>query len=233
MLDPVLDDLSRPAANRQHCATLRGRSGVGLAVTDLEGAVAAELLGVRVAGEVDGLQVADLVAAQSPAVGGLEQHRVPERRQPALPAQRADAFDLVVGAVEEDLQLLAGERALLRVLLVVLVVPGGVPLVDDLDRVGAEGVLADRVPPVAGVGEVVAEQLERVLVGPDCGASEVVLAAQVAEELVDVGGVQAHGISLQCSRNRVTSRARASMVASARLRASCWWRQPSNMSSTT
>jgi len=113
-------------------------------------------------------------------------YRVPKRRQPALAAQISDPGDLVVGAVEEDLQLLAGERALARVLLVLLVMAGAVPVVHDLAGVRAKCLLTDGVPAVAGVGEVVAEQPQAVLVGADGQATQVVLRTEVAEELVDV-----------------------------------------------
>jgi hypothetical protein len=62
------------------------------------------------------------------------------------------------------LQLVEGERALDRVILGLLDVDGGVPFVRDLDRVGAEPVLALAGPAVGGVGEVEAQQPDRLLV---------------------------------------------------------------------
>ena len=97
---------------------------------------------MRVAAEVGHVEHPGLVAPQPERVGGLEQRRVAERRQPALAAPAADPGDLLVGVVEEGLQLVPGERALARVGLVVLDVHRGVPLVDHLDRMGAEPLLA-------------------------------------------------------------------------------------------
>ena len=60
---------------------------------------------------------------------------------PLRPAA-ADAADLLIGVVEERLQLLDGERPLDRVTLGLLDVHRGVPLVAHLHRVGAEPHLA-------------------------------------------------------------------------------------------
>ena len=64
-----------------------GENPHGLPVADLQDPVLAELAGVRVPGEIDGLQVPDLVAAQSPAVRDFEQDRVAVGRgQPLRPS---------------------------------------------------------------------------------------------------------------------------------------------------
>lgn len=157
-----------------------------LAVAHVQQSVAAELSGVGVTGEVHALQVRNLVAAQPPGVGSLEQHGVAHRRQPALAAQRPGPCHLGVGAVEERLQFGPGECPLARVLLVVLGVGGGVRLEADLGGVGPEVLLADTVPAVGGFDEVGAEQPQGVLVCPDRGLAQRVLGPQVSEKFVDV-----------------------------------------------
>jgi hypothetical protein len=98
---PVVDDFARPVKHRQDTAAFLGRAPHGLPVADLQDPVPAELAGVRVPGEIDGLQVPDLVAAQPPAVRDLEQDRLTVGREPALPAQRCNPVDLIVGPVKD------------------------------------------------------------------------------------------------------------------------------------
>src|SRR5207253_10245894 len=99
-----------------------------------------------------------LVAPQPERISGLEQSRVPERRQPALAALPADRCDLLVGVVEDRLQLPDGERALGGLSLGLLAVHRGVPLVADLDRARAEPGLAFPRPLVGRVDEVCTER---------------------------------------------------------------------------
>jgi hypothetical protein len=91
---------------------------------------------------------------------------------------------LVVAVAEEFLQLRPGERPLRRVGLVLLDVRGGVPLVHDLDRVGAEAVFALLGPAVGRVRDEPAERTHRVLVRADRRALHMPDRAGVAEPLV-------------------------------------------------
>ena len=88
-----------------------------------------------------------------PAIDHLEQRGVPVGGQRTLALRPHRALDLLVGVVEEPLQLLTGERARLRVALVVVQVGDGVPLVHDRHRMHLrpELLLARRNPPVTGV----------------------------------------------------------------------------------
>jgi len=93
---------------------------------------------------------------------------------------------LVVGVVQEPLQLFARERTGLRVALVVVQVRDGVPLVADRHRERAERLLARRGPAVAGVGQVLAEQAKICLVAADRRGRQVVLGGQGQRPLVHV-----------------------------------------------
>jgi hypothetical protein len=146
--------------------------------------VLAELVGVWVGAEVGDVEHAGFVASQPTPVGDLEQGGVAEGGQPALAPGRTDPGDLVVGVVEEGLQLIQGERALDRVALGLLDVHGGVPLVHHLDRVGAEPRFALAGPAVGGVGQVDAQQPDRFLVAAQGGAAQSADRAQIAEPLV-------------------------------------------------
>jgi hypothetical protein len=133
---PVGDDLGRPVEHRQDAAAFRGRTPPGLSISDLEHAVFAELARVRVPADVHGLQVADLVAAQPPAIGHLEQDRVAVGRQPAFAAKRCNPVHLIIGPVNEVLKLLPGERTPSKRRFACLGVDGGVPVNRDLDPMG-------------------------------------------------------------------------------------------------
>ncbi|WP_177240150.1 hypothetical protein [Streptomyces monashensis] len=139
---------------------------------------------MRIAAEVDGVQHPRLVAPQPVGVRGLEQHRVPEVGQPALAAAGPDAFHLLVGMVEERLQLGPGESPLGGVGLVVLDVHGSVPLVHDLHRVDAEPFFAGGRPLIERVGDEVAEGSDGLGVGADRRPREITQSPQVTEPLV-------------------------------------------------
>ncbi|MEV4895111.1 hypothetical protein AB0K48_37610, partial [Nonomuraea sp. NPDC055795] len=151
-------------------------------------AIVAELGSLRIAAEVGDVQHPGLVAAQAVAVGDLEQGGVPEGRQPALAAAVSRLGHLLVGIVEEALQLIDGEGPLLRSGLDLLNVGCGVALVDDLDRVCAEAFLADRHPVVGGVDHVLAERAQCILVGPQCRVLAAVDRPQVTEPFIGVLG---------------------------------------------
>ena len=65
MRQPVGEYVRCPVEYGQCAAPLGWGSLFGLAVADLNNAVTAELPGVSIAGEIHGLQVADLVEPQS------------------------------------------------------------------------------------------------------------------------------------------------------------------------
>ena len=96
------------------------------------------------------------------------------------------ALDLLVGVVEEPLQLLPGERARFGIALVVVEVRDGVPLVHDRDRMHLRPELppARRNPPVAAVTQVAVEQPQAALVAADRGRRQVLLGAQRQRPLV-------------------------------------------------
>ncbi len=183
--DPVHPAGSMAGADGQDAAAFGRGALLGLAVAHLADAEVTEGRGVGVAGEVDQVEHAGLVAAQAEGVGGLEQGGVAEGGQPPFAAVAGDAVDLVVGVVEERHQLGVGEGALGRVGLVFLQVDGGVPLVGDLDRVGAEPHLALGGPAVGGVGQVGAERADGFGVAAQDGAVQVAQGPQVAEPFVE------------------------------------------------
>ena len=108
-----------------------------------------------------------LPAAQPPPVDHLEQRRVPERRQPALPPRRRSALHPVIGSVQERLQLGAGQRPTLCPALIVRDMHRGIPLMANLHRTGTHPLLALRQPPVPGIAHIIQEHRQRALIRPD------------------------------------------------------------------
>lgn len=161
---PVLEDARCPSPDREHAAALVGRGAPGLAIADLADPESAELAGMRVAREVDRLQVAQLVEPKTVAVGDLHHDRVAVGGLPTLAAGPADALDLVVRVLEQRVELLARVRALGRATVVGLDMGRGVSVEEHLGRVGAEVSLADAVPAVVGVADVTGERPKRAVV---------------------------------------------------------------------
>ena len=93
----------------------------------------------------------------------------------------------MVGPVEERLQFVPGECPLGRVGLGLLDVDGGIPLVNDLDRMGAKPLLALRRPSVDGIGDVAAEQPDRDLVTPQRRPARPPDSSQVGHPLINQG----------------------------------------------
>ena len=118
-------------------------------------------------------------------LGELEHHGIALGRQPTLACRSGDHRDLVVGVVEEVLQLVLGERSLGWRLFVVLYVRGRVPLEEDLGRVGAESLLAHTVLAIVGMADVGAEHPQLVLITADRRLPAARHRAQVTEELLD------------------------------------------------
>src|ERR1019366_2456112 len=88
-----------------------GRAALGrLAPPDLTDPIGTELRCAWVGPEVVGLEHADLSAPEPPPIGDLEHGGVPEGRRPALLRPGPDGLDVVVGGVEQCLELHPGQR---------------------------------------------------------------------------------------------------------------------------
>ena len=177
-----------PVHDREHVAPARRLAPGGLAVADVKHAEAGELGRGGVGAPVDEIEFGRLGAAQPPAVDDLEQGGVAVGGQCTLAFGGNGALHLIVGVVQEPLQLFSGERPGLGVALVIAQVRDGVPLVADGHRMGAdaERLLARQSPAVAGVGEVLAEEPQVDLVAPDRGRGEMTFATQRQGPLLDV-----------------------------------------------
>ena len=123
----------------------------------------------RVTPPVRRIQPRRLGPAQPPAVNDLEQGRIPVSGQRPL-APRADRpVNLIIGVIQEQLQLLPGKRPRLRPALIPVQVRDRVPLMADRHRMGArpELALARRGPAIPAIAQVLAEQPQVRLVTPD------------------------------------------------------------------
>ena len=187
--DVFLDHWAGPVEHRQHRPPTGRGAFAGLAPADVADPVPAELGRGRVAGEVMQVQHPDLAAAQPEGVDHLEQGRVAEHRLPALLSARASMVGAIVGVVEEGLYLFPRQWPDRRACLVIAGVDRGVPLMADLHRMSAEQFLASLDPAVAAVGQVVAEQRDRVLIRADRAVrARLVAGDQLGRPLLDIGG---------------------------------------------
>lgn len=141
--EPVLEDAGGPPPDGEHAAWLVRRGPLGLPVADLAHAKRAELAGVRITGEVDGLEVAQLVEPEPVGIRDFHHDRISVGGLPTLASGLAAALNLVVGMVEQGVDLIAGVGALRRSAVVVLDVGSGVPVEEDLSWVRAKVPLAD------------------------------------------------------------------------------------------
>ena len=188
VLHVVGDRLDRPAHHRGD-VTAPGRLALlRLAVPDVEHPEPAELRGRRIPAEVRQIQLRGLGAPQPPPVDHLEQRRVPVGGQRALPPGSGCPFHLVVGVVQEPLQLLAGERPGFGIALVVVEMSDRVPLMGDRHRMlpGAERLLARQRPAVPAIDQELAELPERALIAADRRWRQVLLCSQRQRPLVHV-----------------------------------------------
>ena len=128
------------------------------------------------------------VLLQPPGVNHLEQRRVPVGGQRPLAFRAYGPVHLVIGIVQEPLQLLAGERPRLRAALIPVEVGDRVPLMADRHRVHTwpELVLAGRGPAIPAIAEVLAEQPQVRLVAPDRRRSQPLLRHQRLRPLIHV-----------------------------------------------
>src|ERR1019366_350500 len=101
---------------------------------DMQQAVPAKLRRRRITPPVQQVQLRGLGAPQTPAVDHLEQRRVAVGRQRTLTFASGRALNLVVGVVQEPLQLPPGKWPGLRAALVLTQVRDRVPLVTDRHR---------------------------------------------------------------------------------------------------
>lgn len=108
--------------------------------------------------------------------------------QRPLAAPANGPLDLIVGVVQEQLDLLTRHRAPLGPALVVDQVREGVPLVTHLDWVDAETGLTLGGPLVVRRGDVVAEQPQRGLIATDGRLRTLQLRRQVHRPLIDMRG---------------------------------------------
>src|SRR5450631_1274121 len=118
------------------------------------------------------MQISDVehhgfAAPQTPGVDDLEQRRVAERRQRALPAAVDDAVDLVIRVVKEPLQLLAREPPPAGSTLELTRVGRRVPLVADHPGRPAEPPLALVGPAIPSIADELSEQREVIVVPAD------------------------------------------------------------------
>ena len=188
VLHIVGDRVHRPTHHRRHVAPPGWLTAHGLAVTHVQHPEPAELRRRRVTAPVSQIQLGCLRPTQPPPIDDLEQGGVPIGGQSALALSLDRALDLVVGVVQELLQLLAGERSRLRIALVVVEMGDGVPLVADRHRVLArpELGLACGDPAVSTVAEVLAEQAQIRLVAPNRRRRQVLLPGQRLCPLLNV-----------------------------------------------
>src|SRR5680860_796972 len=119
------------------------------------------------AAPVGQIELRGLGAPQSPTVDHLEHRRIPVGGHSTLSSGAGGPFDLIVGIVQESLQLLARERSRLRAAFVVVQVRDRVPLVTDRHRELAASILTRAHPAVAGIGQILAEQAQISLIATD------------------------------------------------------------------
>ena len=175
-----------------------------LAEPDLAHPVVPELRRVRVRPEVGDVEHRRLGAAQPEPVGHLSSAASRNAgSQPLRPPPRTRR-DLLVGVVEQRLQLIEGERPLARVGLVLLDVHRGVPLMDHLDRVGAEPRLALAGPPVGRIGRIPAERRHRRGVGPDRRPPQPRTPRSSPSHSSSICGPHCHGNASACAANART-----------------------------
>ena len=233
VLDVVGHRLHRPPHHRGDVTAPRRLAPLGLTVADVQHPVPAELRRGRVAAPVRDIQPRGLGPAQPPGINDLEQGRVPVGGQRPLALRAHGPVDLVVGVIQERLQLLAGERPRFRAALIPVEVGDRVPLVADRHRVGTrpELVLAGGTPAIPAITEVLAEQPQVRLVAPDRRRSQPLFGHQRLRPLLHMRRPQFHGYSLVNARNRRTSRSRGAIVSSRSPRAVCWARHPRSIAS--
>jgi len=143
--------LHRPWEHRQHVSPLRCAAARSLPVTHAHPPELPKRRSVWITTEVAQIQPHRLLAAQPPRVDRLEHHRIAERRQRPLAPQRSPPSHPRVEMIEEEHQLLAGQRPPPRIALVLGNVTDRVGLVEDLHRPATELPLTDRRPGITPV----------------------------------------------------------------------------------
>lgn len=164
--DVLVEHVGHPVhlRHRQHRAPLRRVAPRRLAVADEHRTSTAVLAHLRIGSQVDQIEHHRLAPAQPKRVHHFQERGVPHSRQHALTALRADLLYPTVGAVEQSLHFVVGQRAPAGPALEVADVHHRVPLVQDLHRDLPEPLLTRAEPAVARIGDVAAEQPQRQLV---------------------------------------------------------------------
>jgi hypothetical protein len=188
VLGVVGDRVHRPAHHQRDVPAPRRLAPLGLAATDMQHPVLPELRRRRIPAPVRDVELRHLRPAQPPPVDDLEHRRVPVGGQRPLPLRMHGAVHLVIGVVQEPLQLFPGERPRFRVPLVTVKVRDRVPLMTDRHRMRpvTEFPLAGSCPPVAAVAQVLAEQPQVHLVAANRRRGQAPLAHQRLRPLIDV-----------------------------------------------
>ncbi len=151
----------------EHHPPLRRAAPRRLPPAHMQRATAAKLRRLRVAVQIRHVEHHQLPAAQPPRIGDLEQRRIPKRRQRPLPPARSDPVDLLIGVIEEPLQLLASQRATPRPALELRHVRRRVPLMADQPGRLPEALLALLHPPVPRIAHERDEQRQDPVIAAD------------------------------------------------------------------
>ncbi|OBA66251.1 hypothetical protein A5777_18545 [Gordonia sp. 852002-10350_SCH5691597] len=128
------------------------------AVANMQDAVLAEFARFRVAIEISGLQMTDLITAKSPCVRNFEPGCIAVGRPLTLAAARREPIDFIVSMIEKSLQFSATESPLTWIGLALLCVASRVPIVANLYWMSSEQINAEITPAILGRSDIVAEQ---------------------------------------------------------------------------
>ena len=227
VLHPLGQYLGRPVEHGEHTSP-SGRAALGrLAPPDLAHPDRRRTPG-RSGLELKSLvsSIADLPPAESPPIGDLQHGGVPEGRRPALLGPGTDGVHIIVGRVEEGLELHPGQRPAPGATFVLGGVGGQVLRATDLARSGAELGGARERRAIGRIAQEVAERTDSELMLRMVEWARCSTTRNSPTHASRCPGSHSHGQVWACTRNRRTNRSRASMVTSLRLRASCWFTPP-------
>lgn len=115
--------------------------------------------------QIDGVEHDRLGAAQPERIHGLQQLRVPQGSERALPSGIDQQLDTGIGCVEQALDLVISERTTLPVAFELKPVGDRVPWQAHLRRELSELPIADLHPVVQRAREVIAEPTDRTMIG--------------------------------------------------------------------
>ncbi len=185
--DPLVNNLRRPVEDGQDASPLRLLAPHGFAMTDVEDAVPTKLARLRISAEVDGLEMADLIATKSPRERGS--NTTASQMLGASPCATPRQLGwLLICSVKERLELLLGEGSLAGTRLRFMRVARRIPIVTNLNGRSAEHSFTDIWPAVFGTTHVVTKHAYRPLVTPYRRLGCVAFGAQILEEEINVAG---------------------------------------------